>query len=158
MLSLIWAQDESGLIGRGNRLPWRLPADLAWFRRQTMGKPVLMGRRTFESIGRPLPGRENLVLSTRLAALPGCTIVPSLGEARRIAGSRELMVIGGAQVYRLALPHARRLYLTEVHARFDGDVFFPDWDRSRWREVFREDHEADADNPWPYSFVILEPV
>ncbi len=157
-ISLIWAMDEGGVIGVENRLPWRLPTDMRWFRRHTLGKPVLMGRRTFESIGKPLPERRNLVLSRSLERLPGCEIARSLDEARELAGDAELMVIGGAEVYRLALPAATRLYLTRVHARFDGDAFFPDMDFSRWREVFREESPADADNPHACTFLIYEPA
>ncbi len=157
-VSLIWAMDEGGLIGAGNRLPWRLPADMRWFRRHTLGKPVLMGRRTFESIGRPLPERRNLVLTRTRAQLPGCEIVRTLDEARTLAGDAELMVIGGAQVYRLALPVASRLYLTRVHARLEGDAFFPDFDFSGWREVFREHAPADGENPHACTFLIYEPV
>lgn len=157
-LSLIWAMDEQGLIGAGNALPWRLPADMRWFRRHTLGKPVLMGRKTFESIGRPLPDRRNLVLSHRLDALPGCEIVRSLEAARRLAGDAELMVIGGAQVYALALPAAERLYLTRVHGVFEGDAFFPPVDWSHWREIHRESHPADDRNPFACTFLIYEPA
>ncbi|RMH59925.1 MAG: type 3 dihydrofolate reductase [Zetaproteobacteria bacterium] len=156
-VSLIWAQDEQGVIGRGNALPWHLPADMQWFRRQTLGKPLLMGRRTFESIGRPLPGRLNIVLSRTSAGLEGCQLARSLAEALEIAGAaRELMVMGGAQVYAQALPHATRLYMTLVHGRFQGDVYFPPFDRRAWRVVAREEHNADQCNAWPCSFMILE--
>ncbi len=156
--SLIVAMDDHGLIGRRNQLPWHLPADMAWFRQHTLGKPILMGRKTHESIGRPLPGRKNIVLTANVKLrIPGCTMVHSLAEAFRACGDAdELMVIGGAEVYRLALPQAQRIYLTEVHDRFEGDAWFPPFDRQQWREVYREDHEPDEKNRWPYSFTILE--
>ena len=155
-VSLIWAQDEAGLIGRDGGLPWCLPADLAWFRKQTMGKPVLMGRATFESIGRPLPGRTNIVLTHRQDfRAEGCTVVHSVEEAREAAGdAEEIMVIGGAGVYTQLLPHATRLYVTRIHARFDGDTWFPALDYSTWREVFCEKHAPDDRNPYTYSFHI----
>ncbi len=156
-ISLIWAQDEKGLIGTAKGLPWHLPADMQWFRRQTMGKPVLMGRKTHASIGRPLPARKNIILTRRHVAVEGCTVVHSLDEAVRAADDApELMVIGGAEVYALTLPHADRLYITEIHASFEGDVYFPRFNSSAWREAFREDHTAAANNPCDYSFVILE--
>jgi len=156
-LSLIWAQDEQGLIGRGNALPWHMPADMQWFRRHTLGKPVLMGRRTYASIGRPLPGRTNLVLSRSRMPIAGCRVVASLDEAlASVAEAPELMVIGGAQLYALALARATRLYQTVIHARFDGDVYFPAFDRSSWRVIECATHAADARNAWPCTFTILE--
>lgn len=157
-LTLVAAMDRNRLIGAGNTLPWRLPADLAHFRRITLGHPVLMGRRTFESIGRPLPGRRNLVL-TRDAGFrpPGVEVFASLETA--LAGcveSRELMVIGGASVYLRTLDWAQCLRLTLIDHTFAGDTWFPAWDPRRWRETAREDHPADARNPYPYSFVTLE--
>lgn len=161
MISLIWGQDENGLIGRNNRLPWHLPADMTWFRRQTMGKPVLMGRKTYESIGRPLPGRTNIVLTRRDIAIPGCSVVHSLPEALQLfeaSGAEELMVMGGAEIYALFLPEADRLYMTLVHHAFEGDAWFPDFDRSAWLETHHEDHPPDAKNPYAYSFLIMERI
>jgi len=159
-ISLIAAMDEEQLIGAHNSLPWRLPADMQWFRRQTMGKPVVMGRNTFASIGKPLPGRQNIVLSrNRKLLLDGCNIIHSLDDlARTAGGADEVMVIGGAEVYELALPLANRLYLTTIAASFEGDAWFPDFDAAAWRETFREQHTADDLNPWPYCFRILERV
>lgn len=158
MISLIVATGERGEIGRGNALPWRLPADLRWFRRQTLGKPLLMGRRTHDSIGRPLPGRCNIVLSRdRGYRAPGCTVVGGVDEALAAAGGvPEVMVIGGASLYALTLPRAARIYLTRVHGRFEADTFFPPLDPSAWRERERSDFAPDARNPHAYSFVILE--
>ena len=159
-ISLIAALGADRIIGRQGRLPWHLPADLRHFKALTLGKPVLMGRRTRESLPRPLPGRRMLVLSRD----PGYQAaeserVGSLEEALVLcAGSEELMVMGGGEVYRLSLPAASRLYLTEVHGHFSGDTRFPAWDRHQWREVERQDHPANDRNPWPYSFVIWERV
>jgi len=156
-LSLIWAQDERGLIGRDQGLPWHLPADMIWFRRQTIGKPVLMGRKTFESIGRPLPDRTNIVITRRHVAFPGCLVVNSVEDALCLAAGREeLMVMGGAQVYAQALALADRLYITLIHARFEGDTYFPDFNYTDWRECFREDHAPDVRNAHAYTFRILE--
>lgn len=157
-LEFVVAVARNGVIGRGNALPWRLPADLQHFKRTTLGHPILMGRRTWESIGRPLPGRTNLVLS-RAADYhaPGATVVRTLDEARRAAvGAESLMVIGGAELYRVLFDEAAVLHLTEVHADVDGDVRFPDWDRSRWRETWREEHAADERHAFPYAFVRYE--
>jgi dihydrofolate reductase len=158
MISLIYASDEQGLIGRDNDLPWRLPADLRHFKRTTMGKPLIMGRKTHESIGRPLPGRLNIVVTRQVDyTAPGCTVVHSIDAAREAAAdAEEVMVIGGADIYRLFLPVADRLYHTEVHETFDGDVFFPDVDRSAWVEVSRDAHPADDRNPYAYTFVVLD--
>lgn len=160
LISLIAAMDEERLIGAHNNLPWRLPADMQWFRTQTMGKPVVMGRNTFASIGRPLHGRQNIVLTRNpKLRLEGCTIIHSLDALKKVVdGAEEVMVIGGAEVYGIALPLADRLYLTTIGASFEGDAWFPDIDEAQWREVFRESHEADDVNPWPYCFRILERI
>ena len=157
LISIIAALDERGLIGAGDRLPWRLRGDMRRFRRLTMGKPMLMGRRTFESIGRPLDGRTNIVLSRRAGyEAPGCRIATSFEGALAIVragggAAPELMVIGGAEVYALALPTAGRLHLTRVQGRFEGDVCFPPYDESEWIEEAREAGD-DADGP-AYCFV-----
>lgn len=145
------------VIGRDNRLPWHLPADLRHFKQLTIGKPVLMGRKTWESIGRPLPGRTNIVVTrARDYRAPGCVVVHSLDEAFSAAGqSGEVMVIGGAEFYRQVLPRADCIYLTLVHGEFEGDTFFPELDDAHWQEVERTDCEADEKNPWPYSFIRL---
>lgn len=160
MISLIWAMDENRLIGRQNALPWQLPADMQWFRKNTMGKPILMGRKTFESIGRPLPGRTNIVLSRQQGlAIDGCTVVSSLDEAKQVVPqAEEIMVIGGAEIYAALLPRADRLYVTKIHAAFDGDAWFPEFDMAHWRESFREAHAPDDNNACAYDFVILERV
>jgi dihydrofolate reductase len=158
-MELIVAVAEDDVIGRANQLPWRLSADLRRFKALTLGKAVLMGRKTFESIGRALPGRTNLVMSRTLDfAAPGCTLVATLDAARAAAGEHSaLMVIGGAEIYRQCLPFASRIHLTLVHTRIeDGDTFFDGWRSAEWHESSRERHEADDKNSCPYSFVTLE--
>ncbi len=158
-MELIVAVAQNDVIGRGNRLPWRLSADLRRFKALTLGKHVLMGRKTYESIGHALPGRTNLVLSRSLDFAPGdCSVVASVDAACTAAGpGAVLMVIGGADVYRQCLPFVSRIHLTLVHARIeDGDTFFDGWRGAHWRETFRERHEPDERNSCAYSFLILE--
>lgn len=153
-LTLIAALTRNRVIGRDQRLPWRLPADLRFFKQTTMGKPLLMGRRTWESIGRPLPGRWMMVLTGQPGySAPGCTVAHSLEEALTLAGAvPELMVIGGATLYAQTLPLAARLYLTVVDAEIPGDAWFPEWEPQEWRLDWEEAHPADADHAWPYRF------
>ena len=157
-VALVVAMSDNGVIGRGGALPWHLPDDLKYFKVVTFGKPVLMGRRTFESIGKPLPGRRNLVLTRdQTAAAPGVEYVHSVGQARAMsAGAAELCVIGGAEVFALALPLATRIYLTRVHAVVQGDVYFPLRDFTGWRESDSVAHPADARHAYAMSFVTLE--
>ena len=160
-LVLIAALDRAHGIGRGNELPWRLPDDLKRFKALTLGKPVLMGRRTAESLGRALPGRLNLVL-TRNHRVPfaGMQSVASVEEARFIAeleGVDELCVIGGGEVYALCLPHATRMHLTHVDTVVEGaDAFFPQFDATQWRTTAREEHGADARHAHAFEFVDYE--
>ena len=150
------AMADNGVIGRDNGLPWHLPDDLKRFKAITLGHSVLMGRRTFESIGKPLPGRRNLVLTRNPAwNAPGCETVTSLDAARAIAGSSKLFVIGGAEVFSLCWPIVGRLELTEVHADVEGDTRLAGFNCEEWLEVFRESHAADARHAWPFSFVTL---
>lgn len=140
-VSLIAAVAANGVIGDNNALPWRLPEDLRRFKALTLGHPVIMGRKTFESIGRPLPGRRNIVISrNREYAAAGCEVAASLEAALEACrnGSDEVFIIGGAQIYAEALPLAQRLYLTEISRDFEGDARFPAFDRNRWRETSRE--------------------
>jgi dihydrofolate reductase len=159
-ISLVVAMASNGVIGRDNQLPWHLPADLKHFKQTTMGKPMLMGRKTWESIGRPLPGRTSIVItSDRSYAAAGCIVVHSIDAAMAAAtGQDEVMVIGGADLYRQLLPRADSIYLTRVHEAFDGDTFFPKISNSEWHEVARSDYEADENNPHDYSFIQLERV
>jgi dihydrofolate reductase len=158
-LELVVAVAENDVIGRANRLPWRLSADLRHFKALTLGKSVLMGRKTYESIGKALPGRTNIVLTSSREFDPGdCTIVGSLDAARSAAGPvSALMVIGGAQVYGQCLPFASRIHLTLVHTQIpDGDTYFSGWRDGTWRETSRERHLADDKNDFSYSFITLE--
>lgn len=156
-LSLVVAMDENGLIGRGGGLPWRLPDDLRHFKRLTIGGIVLMGRRTWDSLGRALPERENWVLSRDPALKPRTACVfTDLDSALAQAGGRELMVIGGAELYRQTLPLAQRLHLTRVHARLQGDTWFPPFDAEAFRERARADHAADERHAHAFSFLTLE--
>ncbi len=163
-ISMIVAMAENRVIGINNKLPWYLPNDLKYFKQVTMGKPILMGRKTFESIGKPLPGRTNIVL-TRDAAwqAEGVKAVNSLDEAYQLAestceidGQDEIMIIGGDQIYQSSLDGVDRIYLTKVHAEVKGDAFFPDVDWSAWKEVAREDFSAEGPNPYDYSFIVLD--
>lgn len=157
-VALVVAMGSNRVIGRDNALPWHLPADLKHFRAVTLGKPVVMGRRTHESIGRPLPERTNIVISRDAAyRAAGCIVLPSLEAAYDYCrDSAEVMVIGGASLYRQALPTAQRIYLTEIRQDFSGDTVFPEIDAAAWREVAREDRPADDRNPYPHSFIVLE--
>jgi len=157
-VSLVAAIDRNRLIGVEGRLPWHLPADLAHFKRITLGKPVLMGRTTFESIGRALPGRHNIVVSRHPGyAAEGCTVVGSVEAGLAAArDAPEVMAIGGASIYAQCLPRASRMYLTLVEAELEGDVFFPVWDPREWREVERTRCEADGRNAYACSFLTLE--
>ncbi len=159
-IAIVVAADEQGGIGLEGRLPWHLPADLRRFKSLTMGKPIIMGRRTWDSIGRPLPGRHSIVVSrNRSLEIAGATVVHSLEDALRAAGeAAEACVIGGAALFEAALPVARVIELTEVHARVTADTFFPAFDADQWRETYRERHPADAAHAWPFSFVTLERV
>jgi dihydrofolate reductase len=164
---LIAAVARNKVIGRDNRIPWRLPEDLRRFRKLTMGHAVIMGRKTFESIvafsGRPLPGRDNIVITRSREWLGiGCRTVHSLEESFAAVPDRlDAFVIGGAEIYSLALPVASRLYMTEIGSDFAGDAFFPDFDRSRWQEVAREKHTSNAPESFDYDFVeyvrVIEP-
>ena len=158
-VELIVAAAENDVIGRANRMPWHLPGDMRHFRALTLGRHVLMGRKTYESIGKALPERTNWVLSRSADfAAPDARVVGALSLARTEAGGESpLMVIGGAEIYRLCLPLARRIHLTLVHAHLeDGDTFFAEWRSAAWRESSRERHEADAKHAYAYSFISLE--
>ena len=163
-LSLMVAKASNRVIGRNNKLPWYLPNDLKYFKQVTFGKPVIMGRKTWDSLGKPLPGRTNIVI-TRQAGFQaeGAKVVATLDEAVTLAenvafieGQDEAVVMGGAEIYALALPKTDRLYLTEVHAEVDGDTWFPEYDTSEWKEIGREDFPAEGPNPYDYSFVVYE--
>lgn len=159
-VSMIVAMTKDRVIGSGGGLPWRIPGDLTHFKSLTLGKPVIMGRKTHVSIGGALPGRPNIVVTRDPGyASEGVAVVHGLDDALRLAeegGADEVMIIGGAAIYRLALPVAERLYVTEVHAEVAGNTYFPDTRDDAWREVSRQDHAADGAGAPAYSFVVLE--
>jgi len=159
LLTAVVAATENQVIGRDNGMPWHLPADLQHFKAVTLGKPVLMGRRTFAAIGRPLPGRRNLVLSRDLGfAAAGVETFSTLEQALAAAGDvDELMIIGGQTVYELALPHVQRVHLTRLHMQVEGDAHFPDLPPEQWREVSRSARRpADERNACDMTFLVLE--
>ena len=161
-LSLIVAVSRNGVIGLNNQLPWHLPEDLKYFKSVTMGKPIVMGRKTYDSIGRPLPGRANIVITRDLAwSAPGVEVAQSLDAALALgkaaceaAGAEEIMVIGGEQIYRMCIENADRLYLTQVDAEVEGDAFFPDIDLDAWNQVDMKLPETTDTHP--YRFLILD--
>ena len=163
-LAVIVAQSENRVIGRNNKLPWHLPEDLKYFKSVTMGKAIIMGRKTYDSIGRPLPGRTNIVVSRNANyQQPGVEVVHDLPSAIKqaeslaiISGNDEALIIGGSQLYQQALPFADRLYLTQVHHQVDGDAYFPEIFDADWELVEREDFSADDRNPYNYSFLVLD--
>ncbi|MCM3664391.1 dihydrofolate reductase [Mesobacillus subterraneus] len=159
MISLIWAMDENRVIGLHNQLPWRLPEDLKFFKRVTMGHPIAMGRKTYESIGKPLPGRENIVITRDENYSPdGCVVMNSIEEFMKYAGEKddEVFVIGGAEIFKEVLPKADRLYLTMIHEQFEGDTFFPVFDIDKWELETREIGLKDEKNPYDYEFLIYK--
>ena len=163
-LSLIVAMSRNGVIGLDNRLPWHLSEDLKYFKSVTMGKPIIMGRKTFDSIGRPLPGRCNIVITRNPNWIqPGVKIAQTLDQAMLLgrqageeSGGEEVMVIGGEQIYRITLAVADRIYLTEVDAEIKGDAFFPEFNRSAWKQV-KVEHPEGTDSP-AYRFLVLERI
>ena len=158
LISLIVAMANHRVIGRSNAMPWHMPADLRHFKAVTLGKPVVMGRRTFESIGRPLPGRRNLVISRNPEwQAAGVEVAPTLDAALALlADYDEVMIIGGGQLYAEALPRADRLYLTHIELAVEGDTFFPDYQRYRWQQIEQSSHPADDKNPHAYRFETLQ--
>jgi len=156
--SLVVAMARNRVIGRNNQLPWRLPADMAFFKRVTLGHPIIMGRRTYESIGKALPGRLNIVVSGQAGyEAPGCVVAHSMEEAYRAAGdAAEVSIIGGNAIFEAALPSADTIYLTEVDADVAGDVFFPSFDRSEWDETELERHAADDRHAYPFRILRLD--
>lgn len=161
MLSIIVAFDRKGTIGKNNALPWRLPADLQYFKKVTMGHPIVMGRKTYESIGRPLPGRQNIIVTrNRSFQAEGCEVVHSLEEIKKMKDQNdgEIFIIGGAEIFRALLPEADRLYITYIDEEFEGDTFFPEIDFSEWQEVKKEKGPKDEKNPYDYYFCVYERI
>ena len=159
LISMIAAMDKNRLIGSGPDIPWQMPADRRHFRDMTVGKPVVMGRKTFETLKRPLGKRRNIILTRNRGyeAPQGCIVAHSVDDVlATVKQAEELMICGGAPIYQAFLPHANRLYITQIHATFEGDVYFPEFDRAEWQEVKRSDRGPDAKNPYPYSFLFLK--
>ncbi len=161
-VSLIVAVSQNNVIGKDNRLPWHLPEDLKYFKNTTWAMPIVMGRKTWESLGKPLPGRTNIVITRNNGfKADGAVVVNSLEEAEKIAreqDTKELFIIGGAEIFNMALPLANRLYLTRIHHEFEGDVFFPPVDETKWKLVFRRDCQPDEKNKYAYSFERWEAI
>ncbi|ERB64966.1 type 3 dihydrofolate reductase [Vibrio coralliilyticus] len=157
IISMIAAMAKDRVIGKDNQMPWHLPADFAWFKRCTLGKPVVMGRKTYESIGRPLPGRQNIVISRDAnLAIEGVTTVTSIEQALEAAGEvDEVMIIGGGAVYKACLPQADKLYVTYIDAQIEGDTQFPSWG-DMFKESYSENYAADEKNAYDMRFVVLE--
>ena len=153
IISLIVAMDKQGLIGNKGGLPWHLSADLQHFKKMTMAKPIIMGRITYQSIGRPLPGRQNIIISSNPDyKVNGGEVFPSLQAAVSALTVPEVMIIGGASLYQQALPLCHQIYLTEVMASLEGDTWFPKWDKNDWQVCDSAEYPADKDNDYPYSF------
>lgn len=161
-ISIIAAMDENRVIGYQGQMPWHLPADLKHFRQITMGKPIIMGRKTYESIGKPLDGRTNIIVTRNPGfQAPDCTVTHSLEEALQAAASenpQEAVIIGGGNLYTQALPLADTLYLTQIQEQFNGDTYFPAWEPQQWQTLESTDHNPDAKNPYAYRFLTLTPV
>ena len=159
MIALVVAMAENRIIGKENKLIWHLPADLKHFKNLTTGHPIIMGRKTFESIGKPLPNRTNIVITRQTDfEAEGCLVAHSLSEALMMAQQMDsdIFVIGGAEIYKQAMFLADTIYLTEVHHTFEGDTFFPEIDSVLWEETSREEHAADEKNTYNYAFVTLK--
>jgi dihydrofolate reductase len=159
-VSLIAAMDRNRVIGLENHLPWHLPVDLKWFKKNTMGKVVVMGRKTFESIGRPLPGRINMILTRdKSYQADGCVVVHTIEEIfAEIGDEQEVMIIGGGQLFEQLLSRANRLYLTRIDAEFEGDSYFPLLNPEQWRVIWREEIDSSEDNPYGVQFLIVERI
>lgn len=158
-LSIIAAMSANRVIGSNNDLPWRLPADWKRFKSLTMGHHLIMGRKTFESIGQPLPGRTTIVITRQTGFAPagGVLVAHSIDQAlQMVTGDNEVFVAGGAQIYQQMLPRADRLYLTSIHAEFEGDTDFPEFEESDWQLISEENQEPDEKNPYSYSFLVYE--
>ncbi|MCX8129960.1 MAG: dihydrofolate reductase [Clostridia bacterium] len=157
MISLILAMDKNRTIGLENKLPWRLPADLAYFKKVTMGHAVIMGRKTFESIGKPLPGRRNIIISRNNSyTAEGCTVYNSVEEVVDSVGDEDVFVIGGANIYNEFINYAQRLYITLIEETFIGDAFFPEIDSAGWKLISKEKGIKDEKNPYDYCFMLYD--
>ena len=156
-ISIIVAIGENHAIGKNNQLLWHIPADLKHFKDITSGHSIIMGRKTFDSVGKPLPKRRNIVVSRQDLTIPGCEVVKSIEEGLTLcAGEDEVFIGGGAEIYRMAMQKTNRIYLTIIHKNYDADTFFPEINQDEWEEKQREDHQPDEKNKLPYSFITLE--
>lgn len=159
MISLLYAMDKNRLIGSNNQLPWHLPQDLAYFKRITLNHKIVMGRKTFDSIGRPLPKRENIIITRdNQFACSGCTILHSIDEIVKLSNEtdEEIFVIGGSEIFKEILPYSDRLYVTYIHHEFEGDTFFPATNESDWKVISKEQGIMDEKNPYDFDFVVYE--
>ncbi|MFK9120601.1 dihydrofolate reductase [Peribacillus castrilensis] len=159
MISLIVAMDQNRVIGKNNKLPWHLPADLQYFKKVTMGHPIVMGRKTFESIGRVLPGRENVIVTRNQEfKAEGCVVLHDIAQIKMFADNHEeeVFVIGGAEIFKEILPLTDRLYITEIHETFEGDTFFPEIDENEWDEISSNPGSIDEKNRFAHDFIILQ--
>ena len=158
IISFVVAMGRNRVIGKNNAIPWNMPADIKHMRKLTEGKPLIMGRKTHESIGRPLPNRKNIILTRdRNYKSRGCVVVHTLEEALKAAeGAEEVIIFGGEDIYRIFLPKADKMYLTIIDNDFEGDAYFPEYNKKEWKEVGREEHEADEENKFRYTFVTLQ--
>ena len=155
--TIVVAISENHVIGKDNKLLWHQPADLKHFKDITNGHTVIMGRKTYNSVGKPLPKRRNIIITRKTITIEGCEVVNSIEAALALCKSeQEVFIVGGAEIYKQAMHLTDRIYLTIMHQDFDGDSFFPDLDKNVWKEVHREDYEADDKNPLAYSFITLE--
>jgi dihydrofolate reductase len=156
-ISIVVAISENHVIGKDNKLLWHLPNDLKHFKEITTGHTVIMGRKTYDSVGKPLPNRRNIIITRQPVTIAGCEVVNSIEAAIELcAGENEVFIVGGAEIYKQAIKLTDRIYLTIVHKNFDGDSFFPEINKNEWKEVSREDYEPDHKNLLPYSFITLE--
>ena len=159
IVSDVVAISENHIIGKDNKLLWYLPNDLRHFKEITSGHTIIMGRKTYESVGKPLPKRRNIIITRQDITIEGCEVVNSIEAALALcAGEEEVFIVGGAEIYKLAMHLTNRIYLTIVHKQFDGDSFFPEINKQEWKEVSREDYQPDEKNSLPYSFITLERV
>jgi len=157
IVAIIVAIGENHAIGKNNQLLWHMPKDLKHFKDVTSGRTIIMGRKTFDSVGKPLPKRRNIVVTRQDITIPGCEVVKSIEDGLALCeGDDEVFIGGGAEIYKLAMHLTDRIYLTIIHKSFDADTFFPEIDKNVWKEVSREDYQPDEKNPLPYSFITLE--
>jgi len=158
-VTIVVAIAENYAIGKNNQLLWHMPADLKHFKQITSGHTVIMGRKTYDSVGKPLPNRRNIIITRQDITIPGCEVVKSVDEALELCyNEEEVFIVGGAEIYKLAMDKTDRIYLTIIHHSFDADSFFPEIDYMEWKEVSREDHPADEKHKYSYSFITLERI